>query len=199
MANKKTPGVAKKKVNWKTYLRNTWQLYVMMLIPIIWLICFKYKPMLYIVVAFKKYNIFKGIWESPWVGFKYFKEAFGSSEFWFAVKNTLILNIGDLIIGFPFPIFLALFLNELRSTGVRKMTQIVLYLPNFLSWVIIAGISTRAVLRKWSVKWCTWRIWFTNSTVLNKYNLVENYLLGNGYLAVSWLFTDHLFGSTYGN
>lgn len=54
MANKKTPGVAKKKVNWKTYLRNTWQLYVMMLIPIIWLICFKYKPMLYIVVAFKK-------------------------------------------------------------------------------------------------------------------------------------------------
>ena len=59
----------------------------------------------YIVVAFKKYNIFKGIWESPWVGFKYFKEAFGSSEFWFAVKNTLILNIGDLIIGFPFPIF----------------------------------------------------------------------------------------------
>ena len=59
MANKKTPGVAKKKVNWKTYLRNTWQLYVMMLIPIIWLICFKYKPMLYIVVAFKKYNIFK--------------------------------------------------------------------------------------------------------------------------------------------
>ena len=73
MANKKTPGVAKKKVNWKTYLRNTWQLYVMMLIPIIWLICFKYKPMLYIVVAFKKYNIFKGIWESPWVGFKYFK------------------------------------------------------------------------------------------------------------------------------
>lgn len=98
MANKKKPGVAKKKVNWKTYLRNTWQLYVMMLIPIIWLICFKYKPMLYIVVAFKKYNIFKGIWESPWVGFKYFKEAFGSSEFWFAVKNTLILNIGDLII-----------------------------------------------------------------------------------------------------
>ena len=143
MANKKTPGVAKKKVNWKIYLRNTWQLYVMMLIPIIWLICFKYKPMLYIVVAFKKYNIFKGIWESPWVGFKYFKEAFGSSEFWFAVKNTLILNIGDLIIGFPFPIFLALFLNELRSTGVRKMTQIVLYLPNFLSWVIIAGISTQ--------------------------------------------------------
>lgn len=67
MASKKTPGVAKKKVNWKIYLRNTWQLYVMMLIPIIWLICFKYKPMLYIVVAFKKYNIFKGIWESPWL------------------------------------------------------------------------------------------------------------------------------------
>ena len=182
MANKKMPGVAKKKVNWKTYLRNTWQLYVMMLIPIIWLICFKYKPMLYIIVAFKKYNIFKGIWESPWVGFKYFKEAFGSSEFWFAVKNTLILNIGDLIIGFPFPIFLALFLSaKLPFLGYYRRYQY------------------SAVVRKWSVKWCTWRIWFTNSTVLNKYNLVENYLLGNGYLAVSWLFTDHLFGSTYGN
>lgn len=59
MANKKKPGVAKKKVNWKTYLRNTWQLYVMMLIPIIWLICFKYKPMLYIVVAFKSITFSK--------------------------------------------------------------------------------------------------------------------------------------------
>lgn len=143
MAKKNTPGVPKKRVNWSVYLRNTWQLYVMMLIPIVWLICFKYKPIVYIVVAFKKYNIFKGIWDSEWVGLQYFKEAFGSSEFWFAVKNTLILNIGDLIIGFPFPIFLALFLNELRSTKVRKMTQIILYLPNFLSWVIIAGISTQ--------------------------------------------------------
>ena len=158
MANKKTPGVAKKKVNWKTYLRNTWQLYVMMLIPIIWLICFKYKPMLYIVVAFKKYNIFKGIWESPWVGFKYFKEAFGSSD------------DSDRFVSAKLP-----FLGYYRR------------------------YQYSAVLRKWSVKWCTWRIWFTNSTVLNKYNLVENYLLGNGYLAVSWLFTDHLFGSTYGN
>lgn len=143
MAKKNVPGVAKKTVNWKVYLRNTWQLYLMMLIPIVWLICFKYKPLIYVVAAFKKYNIFKGLWESPWVGFKHFQEAFGSNEFWFAFKNTLILNLGDLIIGFPFPIFLALFLNELRSTGIRKMTQIILYLPNFLSWVIIAGISTQ--------------------------------------------------------
>jgi putative aldouronate transport system permease protein len=94
-------------------------------------------------VAFKKFNIFKGIWDSPWVGLANFKEAFGSKNFWSALKNTLILNIGDLIIGFPIPIFLAVFLNELRSSKVRKVTQTLLYLPNFLSWVIISGIVTQ--------------------------------------------------------
>ena len=99
--------------------------------------------MLGVVVAFKKFNIFGGIWNSPWVGLKNFQEAFSSVEFWNALKNTLILNIGDLLIGFPIPIFLAIFLNELRSSKVRKATQTLLYLPNFLSWVIIAGISTQ--------------------------------------------------------
>lgn len=127
----------------KLYLRNNWQLYLMLLVPVVYMICFKYKPMLGVVVAFKKFNIFKGIWDSPWVGLANFKEAFTSAEFWSALKNTLILNIGDLIIGFPIPIFLAVFLNELRSSAVRKTTQTLLYLPNFLSWVIISGIITQ--------------------------------------------------------
>jgi putative aldouronate transport system permease protein len=139
----KTAVQPKKKVSPLLYLRNTWQLYLMMLIPVVYLICFKYKPMLYIVIAFKKYNMFKSVWDADWVGFKYFKEAFGSNEFWHSVWNTVILNLGDLIIGFPFPIFLAIFLNELRSSKIRKVTQVILYLPNFLSWVIIAGISTQ--------------------------------------------------------
>lgn len=127
----------------KLYLRNNWQLYAMLLVPVVYMILFKYKPMLGVVVAFKKFNIFKGIWDSPWVGLANFKEAFTSADFWSALKNTLILNIGDLIIGFPIPIFLAVFLNELRSSGVRKTTQTLLYLPNFLSWVIISGIITQ--------------------------------------------------------
>ena len=144
MKGKNTPSRAdRKKTNAKLYLRNNWQLYAMLLIPVIYMILFKYKPMLGVVVAFKKFNIFQGIWNSPWIGLAHFKEAFTSHDFWDALKNTLILNMGDLIIGFPIPIFLAVFLNELRSGRVRKVTQTLLSLPNFLSWVIISGIVTQ--------------------------------------------------------
>ena len=127
----------------KPYLAGTWQLYAMMLIPIAYIICFKYLPMKGIIIAFKKYVPFGGrsMWEMDWVGFQWFQEAFRDSLFWKSLANTLILNLGDLLFGFPFPIFLAIFLNELRSNKVRKTTQLALYLPNFLSWVIIAGIS----------------------------------------------------------
>jgi putative aldouronate transport system permease protein len=118
-------------------------LYLMLVLPFLQLILFKYKPMLGTVVAFKKYNIFKGMWDSPWVGFTYFKEAFASTTFWTAVKNTLVLNIGDLIVGFPIPIFLAILLYEVNSKKVRSITQLVTYLPHFLSWVIIGGIITQ--------------------------------------------------------
>lgn len=127
----------------KNYMKNHWQLYAMLLVPVVYMILFRYKPMLGVVVAFKKFNVFQGIWDSPWVGLANFKEAFTSADFWNALKNTLILNIGDLIIGFPIPIFLAVFLNELRSSRIRKTTQTLLYLPNFLSWVIISGIVTQ--------------------------------------------------------
>lgn len=141
MAKQQT--VVKEKRNVKTYLKNSWQLYVMLIIPVVYMILFKYKPMLGVVVAFKKFNVFQGIWNSPWIGLANFEEAFSSRDFWNALANTLILNIGDLIISFPIPIFLAIFLNELRSSKIRKTTQTLLYLPNFLSWVIIAGISTQ--------------------------------------------------------
>ena len=139
----KQKAAVKEKKNVKTYLKNTWQLYAMLIIPVVYMILFKYKPMLGVVVAFKKFNVFQGIWNSPWIGLANFQEAFSSRDFWSALANTLILNIGDLIIGFPIPIFLAIFLNELKSSAVRKTTQTLLYLPNFLSLVIIAGISTQ--------------------------------------------------------
>ena len=139
----KQKAAVKEKKNVKTYLKNTWQLYAMLIIPVVYMILFKYKPMLGVVVAFKKFNVFQGIWNSPWIGLANFQEAFSSRDFWSALANTLILNIGDLIIGFPIPIFLAVFLDELKGSAVRKTTQTLLYLPNFLSWVIIAGISTQ--------------------------------------------------------
>lgn len=122
------------------YLKNNWQLYIMLVLPLAYLVLFKYLPMVGTVVAFKDYNIFQSMWENDWVGFAHFKEAFASKEFWLAIKNTLILNLGDLLIGFPIPIILAIFLNELNGDKVKKASQVIMYLPHFLSWVIIAGI-----------------------------------------------------------
>lgn len=115
-------------------------LYLMLAIPILYFIVFHYLPLGGITVAFKQYNIFQGIWDSPWVGLKHFKEVFASGEFRTAIKNTIILNLGELFINFPFPIVLAVLLNEMSSRRMKKLTQTVLYLPHFLSMVVIAGI-----------------------------------------------------------
>ncbi len=132
-----------RKVPFKVYIRNTWQLYIMLILPVAYMLLFRYKPMIGGIIAFKKFNVFAGIWDSPWVGLANFKEAFGSKDFWNALKNTLILNAGDLVLGFPVPVLIAVFLFEIRSLRIRKATQTILYLPNFLSWVIIAGIITQ--------------------------------------------------------
>lgn len=122
------------------YFKGHWQLYLMLLLPCLYLALFKYKPMLGVTVAFKEYNIFKGVLASPWIGLTHFIEAFSSREFWLALRNTLVLNMGDILLGFPIPILLAVFLNEINSKVIKKSTQLILYLPHFLSWVIIAGI-----------------------------------------------------------
>lgn len=115
-------------------------LYIMLFIPIIYFIVFHYLPLGGIVVAFKQYNIFQGIWDNPWVGLAHFKEVFASGEFRTALKNTIVLNLGELFITFPFPIVLAVLLNEMSNQRMKKLTQTVLYLPHFLSMVVIAGI-----------------------------------------------------------
>lgn len=115
-------------------------LYSMLIIPIVYFVVFKYLPLVGTTVAFKDYNIFQGIFGSPWVGLKHFRQVFSSDEFYTALKNTLILNLGQLFIEFPVPIILAVLLNELSSSKMKKTTQTVMYLPHFLSMVIIAGI-----------------------------------------------------------
>jgi putative aldouronate transport system permease protein len=96
-----------------------------------------------IVIAFKDYNIFRGVWSSPWVGGKWFYQAFHSRDFYLALRNTLTLNFLDLIIGFPAPIILAILLNELPYRFYKKFTQTLVYLPHFLSWIIISGIAVQ--------------------------------------------------------
>jgi len=98
-----------------------------------------------IVIAFKDYSIFKGVWskESAWVGLQWFERAFNSAGFWNAMRNTLVLNFLDLLVGFPAPIILALILNELVYKKYKKVTQTIIYLPHFLSWIIVSSIATR--------------------------------------------------------
>ncbi len=100
--------------------------------------------MTYIQIAFKKYSIVQSPWEMPWAdnnGFEYFIKAFSNRDFRLALRNTLTLNLLDLIAGFPAPIILALLLNELPFKGFKRVTQTIAYMPHFLSWIIISGLA----------------------------------------------------------
>jgi putative aldouronate transport system permease protein len=100
--------------------------------------------MAYIQIAFKKYSLVKNVWEMPWAnnnGFEYFIKAFANRDFLFALRNTIMLNLLDLLAGFPAPIILAIVLNEVRFKRFKGFTQTVAYMPHFLSWIIIAGLA----------------------------------------------------------
>lgn len=118
-------------------------LYLMLVFPFAVYLVFRYAPLSGLQVAFKDYNIFKGMWQSPWAGFKYFNEIFSNTKFWLSLKNTVLLNLWDLIFGFPVPIILAIMLYEMRSLVWKRISQTILYLPHFLSWIIIGGLVTQ--------------------------------------------------------
>ena len=143
MAKEKTVKVPKKKMN-KSYWKRYWQLYVLLILPIAYLLIFKYAPMYYVLIAFKDYNLFKGVLEMDWAknyGFEYFIKAFKSRDFIYALRNTLLLNALDLLVGFCVPIIFALILNELRLKRFKKVVQTITYMPHFLSWVIIYSLA----------------------------------------------------------
>ncbi len=129
------------------YMKRYWQLYIMLLLPIIYLLVFKYLPMRYILIAFKDYKLNMPLLKMPWATtagkvdiFKYFKKAM-NSDFYNALRNNVGLNLLDLFFGFPAPIIFALILNELPFKRFKKAVQTIAYMPHFLSWVIIYGLS----------------------------------------------------------
>ncbi len=124
----------------KNFLLRHWQLYVMLLLPLTYFIVFRYFPIYGVQIAFKDFKIFKGITESAWVGLDVFRQIFAMQGFYTALRNTFLLNGLDLFFGFPVPIILAVLLNELRYKYFKKISQTLLYLPHFISWVIIGGI-----------------------------------------------------------
>lgn len=121
-------------------IRRSWELYCLVLLPVLYLLIFKYVPMVGVQIAFKDYNIIKGIWDSPWVGLKYFEMFFESPNFWLLIKNTIGISFYSLLAGFPVPILLALALNEIRNGMFKRSVQMVTYAPHFISTVVMVSM-----------------------------------------------------------
>ncbi len=121
-------------------VRRDWQLYVMLLLPVLYLLIFKYGPMYGAQIAFRNFIATKGIWGSPWVGLKHFERFFNSHMFWRVIRNTFALSFYRLFAGFPIPIILALSLNQVGNKFFKKSVQMVTYAPHFISVVVLIGI-----------------------------------------------------------
>lgn len=139
--------VPKNKLSRKTPSRNIltyfWfhrYLYLLLVPGILYYIIFHYIPMYGATIAFKDFNIMKGIIGSSWAGFKHFQYLFSLNKFTQVLKNTVLISLMRLICGFPAPIIVALLLNELSKVKFKKVVQTIIYLPHFISWVIFGGI-----------------------------------------------------------
>nr|WP_308861750.1 ABC transporter permease subunit [Paenibacillus radicis (ex Xue et al. 2023)] len=121
-------------------MRKVWRLYVLIALPVLYIIIFKYIPMYGAQIAFKNFIVTKGIWGSEWVGFKHFIRFFDSYEFWRLMSNTIVLSVYSLFASFPFPIILALSLNYVKNQFFKKSVQMITYAPHFISVVVMVGI-----------------------------------------------------------
>ncbi len=128
----------------KYVLGNKW-LYILLAPGMIYLIIFHYVPIYGILIAFKELNVVKGIWESPWIGLQNFNYLFNSEAFYSILKNSLGFSFLRLLLGFPAPIILALMLNEVRSIAFKRSVQTIIYIPHFISWVVVAGIVSNVL------------------------------------------------------
>ncbi|MFB9329939.1 ABC transporter permease [Paenibacillus aurantiacus] len=131
-----------KKKSWIARLGKQLDVQLMVWPGVLLVFVFSYIPMYGVLTAFMDYSIFTGsrIFENPWVGFKHFEAFFGAPEFGTVMRNTIVISLLKLAIGFPAPIILALMLNEVRHMAFKRVVQTVTYLPFFLSWVIVAGL-----------------------------------------------------------
>jgi len=134
-------GGSSKLHNTMVYIRQHWQLYVIFMLPAFLLtIIFRYIPMGGIAIAFTEYNPIRGIFGSEWVGFDHFRRFLSSPDFMRYLVNTLKLSVFGLLWGFPAPILLAFLLNRILSAKTKQKIQLVLYMPNFISVIVLCGI-----------------------------------------------------------
>jgi putative aldouronate transport system permease protein len=118
-----------------------WDLYLLMVPGLLFFLIFKYFPMWGVIIAFQDYSPFQGILGSEWVGFKHFVTLFTYDKFWIIFRNTILISFYNLVFFFPAPIILSLLLNEIRVQLFKRFVQTVIYIPHFVSWVVVAGMT----------------------------------------------------------
>lgn len=121
-------------------IKNSKFLYLLLIPGVVYFILFKYMPMAWLIISFQDYKLLKGISGSEWVGLKNFAEFFSSMDFWMIIKNTIVINLLNLLFAFPASIIFALLLNEVRMLRFKKVVQTISYLPHFISTVIMVGL-----------------------------------------------------------
>ena len=122
------------------HFQRYWQLYAMLLLPVIYFVIFKYVPMIGNILAFRRYRPGLGPYGTEWAGLRYFERFLGDRAFWQAFSNTLILSLLNLLVNFPIPIIFAVMLNEVRHLRFKKLVQTVSYMPRFISTVVVIAI-----------------------------------------------------------
>ena len=146
MIAKKGDGAAKdtpkgiSDMNKRLMIKRNIPLYIMLIIPILFFVIFQYGPMFGLVMAFQNYRLKDGLFGSTWVGLRNFKMIFTTPNMYRIILNTLKIGMLTVFVSFPFPIILAVMLNEITAKRFRKLSQTILYLPHFFSWVVLGGI-----------------------------------------------------------
>lgn len=162
-----------KRLKWKKF----WQCYLMVAIPVSFVFVFNYLPMGGVLMAFEDFSFKKGLFGSEWIGLKNFKAFFENPMFTQLLRNTLVLSIYSLIVSFPFPILLALILNECGSAKLKKTVQLITYAPNFISTVVLVGMVMQVLHPR--------------------FGMVNNLLSFLGFETIDFMGKEGLFSSIY--
>ncbi len=136
----KEPDTAVRKVSLKANFMRYWPYYVLVLPGVLYLLFFNYIPMMGSIIAFQKYSVFKGILKSPWVGLENFRNLFRYPDFLRILANTMLYGLIKTILIFPVPVILSLMINDIRHYRLKKAVQTAVYIPHFLSWVIVGSL-----------------------------------------------------------
>lgn len=141
MAAHKMDAIEKKELKREIYRHRV--IYLFLIPAFICVIVFSYIPMVGVIMSFEDYDIIKGLFGSPWVGFKHFRKFLSDSNFWLALRNTVVINGLSIVFGFPLPIALAIAIFNMHDGIYKKVTQTISYLPHFVSWVVVGGLVVK--------------------------------------------------------